>query len=141
MPLQVSANFRVERLLARLTSLYGLLALALACLGLYGVTAYTVSQRTREIGVRMALGADRLGIMRVIVGGPLIETAVGLGLGLPLALMMGKTISSQLFGLGGQDSIVMGVSIGVLVLTTAVAAAVPARRAASIDPSRALRGE
>jgi predicted permease len=140
MPVQVSANYRIERLLARLTTLYGLLALGLACLGLYGVTAYTVSQRTREIGLRMALGANRAGIMRVIVGAPLVETTAGLALGVPLALLTGKTMGTQLFGLGGQDSTVLAVSIAVLLFTTAVAAAIPARRAASIDPSRALRG-
>ncbi len=141
LPVQVGANFRIQRLLSRLMTLYGVVALALACLGLYGVTAYTVKQRTREIGVRVALGADRAGIMRAIVGAPLLQTTVGLLLGLPLALLMGQALTSQLFGLGGQDPLVLVASVVVLMLTTAVAASVPARRAARIDPARALRGD
>jgi predicted permease len=139
MTTQVSVNFRVERLLARLTSLYGLLALALACLGLYGVTTYTVAQRTREIGVRMALGADRTAVMRSIVGAPLVETLAGLAIGIPLALTAGRAMSTQLFGLGGQDPWVLSAAIVVLVVTTAIAAAIPAMRAASLDPVKALR--
>jgi predicted permease len=141
MPAQVGANFRIQRLLARLMTLYGVVALALACLGLYGVTAYTVTQRTREIGVRVALGADRGGIMRAIVGAPILQTGVGLALGLPLALLMGQALSSQLFGLGGQDPAVLVAAVVVLLLTTAIAAVVPARRATRIDPARALRGD
>ena len=129
----------MERLLARLTTLYGVLALALACLGLYGVTAYAVAQRTREIGVRMALGADRIGIMRAIVGAPLAETLAGLAIGIPLALLTGRAISTQLFGLGGQDPLVLGGAVLLLLVTTAVAAAIPAMRAASVDPVQALR--
>ena len=141
MPAQVGANFRIQRLLSRLMTLYGVVALALACLGLYGVTAYTVKQRTREIGVRVALGADRAGIVRAIVGAPILQTAVGLMLGLPLALLMGQALTSQLFGLGGQDPLVLVASVAALTLTTAVASAVPARRATRIDPARALRGD
>ena len=139
--MQVSGNFRIERLLSRLTSLYGGLALLLTALGLYGVTAYSVARRTREIGVRMALGAGRSGIMRAVIGGPLLETVLGLAIGLPLAMLVGRAIGSQLYGLGGQNPIVWSVTIAILVLTSIVAAAIPARRAASIDPSRALRGE
>jgi predicted permease len=138
---QVSGNFSVQRLLARLTSLYGALALILTALGLYGVTAYSVAQRTREIGVRMALGAGRSGIVRQVVSGPLRETLVGLAIGLPLAMLAGRTLASQLYGLGGQNPVVWALTILVLIATTILAAAIPARRAASIDPSRALRGE
>ncbi len=138
--MQVSGNFRIERLLSRLTSLYGGLALILTALGLYGVTAYGVARRTREIGVRMALGADRSGIMRAVIGGPLLETVAGLAIGLPLAMLVGRAIGSQLYGLGGQNPTVWGITIGILVLTSILAAAIPALRAASIDPARALRG-
>ena len=138
---QVSGNFRVERLMARLTSIYGVLALILASLGLYGVTAYAVAQRTREIGVRMALGADRARIMRTVVGGPLLETVGGLAIGIPLALLVGSAISAQLYGVGGQNPAVIGWSVAVLVLTAVLAATIPARRAASVDPARALRGQ
>jgi ABC-type antimicrobial peptide transport system permease subunit len=139
--MQVSVNFRIERLLSRLTSLYGGLALLLTALGLYGVTAYGVASRTREIGVRMALGAGRSGIMRAVVGGPLLETVLGLAIGLPLAMLVGRAIGSQLYGLGAQNPLVWSITIGILVVTSILAAAIPARRAASIDPSRALRGE
>ncbi len=139
--MQVSGNFRIQRLLSRLTSLYGGLALILTALGLYGVTAYGVARRTREIGVRMALGAGRSGIMRAVIGGPVLETIAGLAIGLPLAMLVGRAIGSQLYGLGGQNPTVWGITIGILVLTSILAAAIPARRAASIDPSRALRGE
>jgi ABC-type antimicrobial peptide transport system permease subunit len=139
MTTQVSANFRVERLLARLTTLYGGLALALACLGLYGVTTYAVAQRTREIGVRIALGADRLRVIRAIVGAPIAETLAGLAIGIPLALLTGRAISTQLYGLGGQDPLVFGAAVVVLVVTAAIAATIPAMRAASLDPVQALR--
>ena len=139
MTTQVSVNFRVERLLARLTSLYGLLALALACLGLYGVTTYAVAQRRREIGVRIALGANRADVMRSIVSAPVIETLTGLVIGIPLALATGSAISTQLYGLGGQDPWVLGAAVVVLVVTTALAAIIPAMRAAAVDPVKALR--
>jgi len=138
---QVSGNFRIERLMARLTSIYGVLALVLASLGLYGVTSYAVAQRTREIGVRMALGADRTRIMRTIVGAPFLETLGGLAIGMPLALLVGSAISAQLYGVGGQNPVVIGTAIGVLVLTAVAAATIPARRAASVDPAKALRGQ
>jgi ABC-type antimicrobial peptide transport system permease subunit len=138
---QVSGNFRIERLMARLTSFYGGLALILTSLGLYGVTAYGVAQRTREIGVRMALGAGRSGIMRTVVGGPIVETLAGLAIGLPLAMLAGQGMGTQLYGLSGQNPVVLATAVVILVSTAAVAAAIPARRAASIDPARALRGE
>jgi predicted permease len=141
MALQVSGNFSVQRLTSRLTSLYGALALILTALGLYGVTAYGVARRTREIGVRMALGAGRSGIMRTVGGGPVIETAVGLAIGVPLAALAGRALQSQLFDLGAQNPAVWGAVVAILLATAFVAAAIPARRAASIDPARALRGD
>ena len=117
------------------------LALILTSLGLYGVTAYGVAQRTREIGVRMALGAGRSGIMGAVVGGPIVETLAGLAIGLPLAMLAGQAMGAQLYGLRGQNPVVLATAVVILVSTAAVAAAIPARRAASIDPARALRGE
>jgi predicted permease len=140
MPVQVGGNFRLERLMSRLTSVYGLLALALASLGLYGVTAYGVSQRTREIGVRMALGADRWRVVRTCVRGPLTQTCVGLVLGLLGAYFAGRALSTQLYGIGGLDPKVFAGAILALVVSAAVAAAFPARRAASVNPASALRG-
>jgi ABC-type antimicrobial peptide transport system permease subunit len=139
--MQVSGNFRIQRLLSRLTSLYSALALILTALGLYGVTAYGVARRTREIGVRMALGAERNRILRTVVRGPLLETLIGLAIGLPLAMLAGRALASQLYGLGGQNPLVWSITIAVLVATSMLAAIVPARRAASIDPAKALRGE
>jgi len=138
---QVSSNFRIERLMARLTSVYGALALVLASLGLYGVTSYAVSQRTREIGVRMALGADSARIIRTVVGGPLLETFVGLLIGIPLASLVGRAINTQLYGISSQDPLVIATAVCVLVVTALVAAAIPARRAASLDPATTLRGQ
>jgi predicted permease len=139
MPEQVSGNFRIERLLARLTTIYGALALILAALGLYGVTSSAVAQRTREIGVRMALGAARAGIVKTVVRGPLVHTLIGLLLGGALALAVGGVLGTQLYGLGGRDPRFLLAGAAILIATAALASAIPARRAASIDPARALR--
>jgi predicted permease len=141
MPAQVSANFRLERLMSRLSTVYGVLALALASLGLYGVTAYGVSRRTREIGVRMALGADRRRVVWLCARRPLLQAAVGLAIGLPAALAVGRVIGAQLYDVGGLDPTVFVAAIATLALSALLAAALPARRAASVNPSIALRGE
>jgi len=138
---QVSENFSLDRLMARLTSCYGLLALALAFLGLYGVTAHAVARRAREIGVRMALGADGARIVRTMIAGPLAQTGLGLAFGVPLALATGRAISTQLYGVGAYDPLILGSAIAVLVASAALAAGLPARRAARVDPARVLRGE
>ena len=136
---QVSGNFRLERLMSRLTTVYGALALALAALGLYGVTAYGVAQRTREIGIRMALGADRGRIMRTVIGGPVIHTLLGLAIAIPIALFAGKAIAGQLYGVDGQDPVIYAIASVVLLASAILAAVVPALRAAAITPTRALR--
>jgi macrolide transport system ATP-binding/permease protein len=138
---QVSLNFRIERLMARLTSTYGLLALLVASIGLYGVTAFTVAQRTREIGVRMALGADRSRILATVARGPVGQTLVGLAIGLPLAFVARRLISTQLYGVGSEDPLVFGGATVVLLGSAAIAATIPALRAASINPTQALRGD
>jgi predicted permease len=141
LPEQVSANFRMNRLMARLTSAYGVLALLLAAIGLYGVTAYAVTSRTREIGVRMALGADRGRIVRTMLRGPFGQTLIGLAIGAPLALVAVRAISAQLYGVEPQNPLVLGGAMLALAASAIVAAAVPAWRAASLDPTRALRAE
>jgi len=141
MPAQVSLNFRLNRLMARLTAAYGLLALVVAAVGLYGVTAYTVARRTREIGVRMALGADRSSVIAEVLRGALAHTGIGLLVGLPMAVLATGALASLLFGVTSHDPIVFAQAVLVLLLSAALAAVVPARRAASIDPARALRSD
>jgi predicted permease len=137
---QVATNFRLQRLMARLTSFYGLVALALASLGLYGVTAYNVAQRTREIGVRMALGADRGRIVRTMIGGALVQTAAGLALGVPIVLLSGATIAGELHGVSPRDPVTLATAAAVLLASGLSAALLPAIRAARLEPVRALGG-
>jgi macrolide transport system ATP-binding/permease protein len=138
---QIDDRFTQERLIARLTSLFGLLALLLAAIGLYGVTSYTVVRRTPEIGIRMALGAARSRVIATIMRGAMLQTIVGLAIGIPVAVFCVRYVKSQLFEITSVNVPVMTIAIGVLVLAAAVAGIIPARRAASIDPVRALRIE
>lgn len=138
---QVSRNFNSDRLVARLTTLYGLLALILACVGLYGVAAYTVARRTSEIGVRMALGAPRATIIGMMLRVAMSPIGLGLLIGVPLALAGGRAIASQLYGVKNYDPVVLGTAVFVLAVSSIIAAIIPARRAASIDPMQALRIE
>jgi ABC-type antimicrobial peptide transport system permease subunit len=138
---QVSEAFNQERLLARLTTLFGLLALTLASIGLYGVTAYTVEQRTREIGIRVAVGATRAKVVRMVLSGAFRQVAVGLVIGIPLALLAGWLISSQLFEVKGHDPMALGLAAALLATCALIAGLIPAKRAASIEPMQALRTE
>jgi ABC-type antimicrobial peptide transport system permease subunit len=116
-------------------------ALLLAAVGLYGVTAYTVAQRTNEIGIRMALGADRASVVRYVLRGAFIRVAIGLALGVPLAAAAGRLISSQLFDISFWDPLALTVAAGALAVCSLIAALIPASVAASISPLTALRGE
>ena len=138
---QIDDRFIEERLIARLTSLFGLLALLLAAIGLYGVTAYNVARRTPEIGIRMALGAARSRVVGTIMRGAMLQVVVGLAIGIPVALFCVRYVKSQLYEITSANVPVMTVAIGVLVLAAAIAGIIPAQRAASIDPARALRVE
>ncbi len=138
---QIDDRFIEERLIARLTSLFGLLALLLAAIGLYGVTAYTVVRRTPEIGIRMALGAARSRVIAMVMRGAMLQAAAGLAIGIPVAIFCVRYVKSQLYEITSVNVPVMAVAIGVLVLAAAIAGIIPARRAASIDPVRALRIE
>lgn len=138
---QVELNFNIERLIARLAVVFGSTALLLACLGLYGVTAHSVSRRTREIGIRMAVGASRGRVVRTILGGALAQLAVGLALGVPAALAAGRLLQSTLFGVGSSDPTILAGAAAVLAACALIAGFIPARRAATIDPMRALRLE
>jgi len=136
---QVAGNFSQSRLIARITSLFGILALILASVGLYGVMSYFVAQRTSEIGIRMALGATRSSVISLVMRGALWQIFFGLALGVPAALIAGHFMASQLYQLGGGDPWAIGGAAFVLGLCAAVAGFVPARRAASIEPMNALR--
>jgi ABC-type antimicrobial peptide transport system permease subunit len=138
---QVAWNFNSDRLVARLTTIYGLLALTLACVGLYGVTAYTVTRRTSEIGIRMTLGAPRASILTMTLRMALYPVGLGLLLGLPLALAGGRAIASQLYGVKNYDSFVLGTAVLALLASSMVAAVIPARRAMRVEPVVALRYE
>jgi macrolide transport system ATP-binding/permease protein len=136
---QIDDRFTEERLIARLTSLFGMLALLLAAIGLYGVTAYTVVRRTPEIGIRMALGAARSRVIGLVMRGAMLQAVLGLALGVPVAIFCVRYVKSQLYEITNVNVPVMAVAIGVLLLAAGIAGVIPARRAASIDPVRALR--
>ncbi len=138
---QLSERFNQERLLAWLTSMFGVLALTLAAIGLYGVTAYSVERRTREIGVRVAVGATRKDLMAMVLRGAFRQVVVGLAMGIVLALAAGRLIASQLFEVKGHDPLALIAAALLLALSALIAGLVPARRAASIDPITALRVE
>jgi len=138
---QVTRNFNQDRLIARLTELFGLLALVLACVGLYGVTAYSVARRTSEIGIRMALGADRASVLGLVLRGALLQLGVGLAVGIPVALAGGRWLGSQLYGVKAYDPLILGLAVVVLSACALVAGFVPSWRAASIEPVQALRAE
>ena len=138
---QVAGNFTQQRLIARLTSLFGLLSLVLASIGLYGVTSYNAGSRTTEIGVRMALGANRGDVLTLILRGAFGLIGIGLLLGLPLAASTGWVLGHQLYGINPHDPMVIGIAIATLGFSAFVAALVPALRASSISPIQALRTE
>ena len=138
---QVELSFDQERAVASLAGLFGFVALLLAAIGLYGVTAYSVAQKTNEIGIRMALGADRYKVMRLVLSGAFLRVSLGLLLGLPLAVAAGKLISAQLYGVAWWDPLALGVATCALAVCSFIAAIVPANRAAAIAPMNALRIE
>src|SRR5882724_9691912 len=138
---QVARNFNQERLIARLTDLFGVLALILACVGLYGVTAYAVARRTNEIGVRMALGADRRNVLGLVLRAALAQLGLGLAIGIPAALAGGRVLVNQLYGVKSYDPMIIGFAAAVLAACAVLAASVPARRATRVDPIVALRYE
>ena len=136
---QVDLSFDQERAVASLAGLFGIVALVLAVIGLYGVTAYTVAQRTNEIGIRMALGANKLKVAQLILRGAFLRVAIGLVIGLPLSIGAGRLIASELYGVASWDPIALIVAAGSLAIAAFFAAIIPAIRAASISPMTALR--
>ncbi|MGO8733229.1 MAG: ABC transporter permease [Terriglobia bacterium] len=138
---QIALSFDQERAVASLAGLFGIVALLLAAVGVYGVTAYTVAQRTNEIGIRMALGADPAKVIQLVLRGAFKRVMVGLLLGLPLAIGAGRLISAQLYGITCWDPLALTVAAAALAICAFFATIIPAGRAASISPMTALRIE
>jgi predicted permease len=138
---QIDLSFDQERAVASLAGLFGVVALLLAAVGLYGVTAYSVAQRTNEIGIRMALGADRKKVVQMVLRGAFRRVVVGLLLGLPLAIGAGRLISAQLYGVPWWDPAALTLAASALATSAFFAALIPATRAAAICPMDALRIE
>ena len=138
---QIADQFTEERMLARLTMLFGGLALLLATIGIYGVTAYTVVRRTSEIGIRMALGADRAGVIAMIMRGAVVQAGIGLMIGVPAALLGVRYVRAELYEVTRANPTVMILAMVTLAVATGIAGMIPARRAASTDPVQALRTE
>ena len=128
-------------MIATLTTLLGGLGLTLAAVGLYGVMSYTVEQRTNETGLRMALDADRGHVVGTVLRGAFWQVGIGLGLGIPLAVLSGKLMKDQLFGVKRWDFVMLAAATILLALATLVASVVPARRAAGVEPKIALRND
>jgi ABC-type antimicrobial peptide transport system permease subunit len=138
---QVDQSLLQERLVATLSLYFGLLALLLACIGLYGVMSYDVARRTHEIGIRMALGASAQRVVRLVLSEALLWVALGVVIGLGIALATTRWAESLLYGLKPNDPLTIGLAALVLLAVGAVAGYLPARRAARVDPLVALRHE
>jgi predicted permease len=138
---QVNSNFTQPAMIAKLTSLFGVLALVLASVGLYGVTSYSVERRTSEIGIRMALGATRANVLVMVLRSAFLQVGIGLTLGLPVMIFGGRVMASQLFGVKPYDPLVLLVTTGVLTAAAFAAAMLPASKAANTEPMLALRTE
>jgi predicted permease len=138
---QVTGNFNQERLIARLTTVFGLLTLVLASIGLYGITSYQVTRRTSEIGLRIALGAERSRMVGMVMRGAFIQVALGLALGIPIALIGARSLADQLYVVKSYDPMSLIVATVVLSAAAALAGFIPARRAASVYPMQALRNQ
>ena len=138
---QIADRFNDERMIARLTMLFGALALLLATIGLYGVTAYTVARRTPEIGLRMAVGAERVSVITMVMRGAINQIVLGLAIGIPAALVFVRFVKAQLYEITSADPNIVLSAIVIVTVAACVAGMIPARRAASIDPVQALRSE
>ncbi|HXN64017.1 MAG TPA: ABC transporter permease [Candidatus Acidoferrales bacterium] len=141
LPETVRASLTRDRLMATLSGFFGVLATLLATVGLYGVISYMVARRRNEIGIRMALGAGRASILRMVMGEAGLLLAIGLAAGAVLSLMGARAASSLLFGLNARDPLTLALGVAILVIVAAVASYLPAQRAASLDPMQALRDE
>jgi predicted permease len=138
---QIDGNMQMERAFAALTSGFGVLALALACVGIYGIMAYSVANRRNEIGIRMALGAQQGAVIWLVVRDVVMMLAVGAVLGLAASLAAGRLVASLLYGVKSYDPAPLAIAVLLLGAATGIAAYLPARRAARLDPMVALREE
>jgi ABC-type antimicrobial peptide transport system permease subunit len=138
---QIDDSIANERTIALLATTFGILATLLAGIGLYGILAYSTAQRTREIGIRMALGAQRWTVVRLILHEILILAGVAVAVTIPFSIGLTRALRSQLFNVSSIDGSIYAVAIIIIATVTALAGLIPARRAASTDPARALRAE
>src|SRR5262249_51219473 len=130
-----------DRMLAALSGVFGVIAVLIACIGLYGVVSYTTSRRTNEIGVRLALGATRGSVIRMVLSESLALVSAGVVLGVPMSLAVARLVSSRLFGVGPADPLTIGAAVMLILAIGALACLVPARRSSKIDPIVVLRCE
>jgi putative ABC transport system permease protein len=138
---QIETTLTNERMIELLAISFGLLATVLAGVGLYGVLAYSTAQRTKEIGIRIALGSTRLGVTRLVLADVLRLAGIGIAVAIPCSVMLSRLLRSQLFGVSNADPVTLCVVAFLIVLVALVAAIVPARRATAVDPTTALRVE
>jgi predicted permease len=141
MEVQVSESMFLERLVATLSAFFGMLATLLAAIGLYGVMAYSVARRTREIGIRVALGAERSKVVGLVMREVALMAAIGIGVGLPIAIALARFVRSQLFGLEPTDPLTLAIATLTMAAVALTAGYIPAERAARVDPILALRYE
>ena len=141
METQISNSLSTERMIASLSTVFGFVATVLAIIGLYGVTSYSVAQRTREIGIRMALGAEQRKVIGMVMREVLLLIAIGVGIGVPAALLLTRIVKSQLYGLEAHDPWTLGLATGLLAMVACAAGYIPALRASRVDPMKALRYE
>jgi predicted permease len=138
---QLDESLSQERLVATLSSWFGGFAILLAAIGLYGVLAYSVTRRTNEIGIRMALGAERSGVIWMVLREALVMVGLGVAIGVPLALVLARSIASLLYGVKPTDLLTISAAAALLFVVAGVASYLPARRASRVDPLVALRYE
>jgi ABC-type antimicrobial peptide transport system permease subunit len=138
---QLDETLSTERLIATLSAAFGVLATVLAAIGLYGVMAFTVARRTREIGLRMALGAPQGRVVWMVLRETLVLLGAGLAIGVPATLILSRYVSTQLYGVKPTDLVAAVAALAILSIVAAGAGFLPARRASEIDPIQALRYE
>jgi ABC-type antimicrobial peptide transport system permease subunit len=138
---QIDNNIVVERLIATLSGFFGVLALVLAGVGLYGVISHAVSRRTREIGIRMALGAQRSSVLWLVLRDAALLVIVGAVIGAPTAVALTRLAKAFLYGVSAQDPLTLAAGLALLALVAALASVLPARRATQVQPTTALRCE